>query len=83
MKISNLRILVDKMGQMKFPPQLARLTFRSPYGLISACFSIFFFTDFIYLLLQRGEGRGKERERNINVREKHGSIASYMPPTGD
>ena len=27
----------------------------------------FFFLDFIYLFLERGEGREKERERNINV----------------
>ena len=26
-----------------------------------------FFKDFIYLLLERGEGKEKERERNINV----------------
>ena len=26
-----------------------------------------FFKDFIYLFLERGEGREKERERNINV----------------
>ena len=26
-----------------------------------------FFKDFIYLLLETGEGREKERERNINV----------------
>ena len=26
-----------------------------------------FFKDFIYLLLDRGEGREKEEERNINV----------------
>ena len=30
-------------------------------------FSLFFFKDFIYLLLERGEGREKERERNISV----------------
>ena len=28
---------------------------------------ILFFKDFIYLFLERGEGREKERERNINV----------------
>ena len=33
----------------------------------------FFFQDFIYLLLKRGEGREKERERNINV---------FLPLTG-
>ena len=27
----------------------------------------FVFKDFIYLFLERGEGREKERERNINV----------------
>ena len=26
-----------------------------------------FFKDFIYLFLERGEGREKERERNIDV----------------
>ena len=26
-----------------------------------------FFKDFIYLFLERGEGREKEREKNINV----------------
>ena len=29
--------------------------------------ALFFFKDFIYLFLVRGEGREKERERNINV----------------
>ena len=27
----------------------------------------YFFKDFIYLFLERGEGREKEREKNINV----------------
>ena len=39
-----------------------------------------FFKDFIYLFLQRGEERGKERERNIDVREKHRLVASPMYP---
>ena len=30
-------------------------------------FSLFLFKDFIYLFLEKGEGREKERERNINV----------------
>ena len=30
-------------------------------------FFLFFLKDFIYLFLDRGEGREKERERNINV----------------
>ena len=29
------------------------------------------------------EAREKERERNIDVQEKHQSIASCTPPTGD
>ena len=28
---------------------------------------VYFLKDFIYLFLERGEGREKERERNINV----------------
>ena len=31
-----------------------------------------------YLFLEGGEWREKERERNINVREKHQSVASCM-----
>ena len=38
-----------------------------------------FSKDFIYLFLERGEGREKERERNIDVREKHQLVAF---PTG-
>ena len=34
-----------------------------------------FFKDFIYLFLEKGEGREKKRERNLS--------ASRMPPTGD
>ena len=33
-----------------------------------------------YLFLERGEGREKEKERNINVREKHQSVASLLCP---
>ena len=36
----------------------------------------FIFKDFMYLFLKRGEGREKEKERNIDVREKHQSVAS-------
>ena len=32
--------------------------------------SSFFFLHFTYLFLERGERRGKERKRNIDVREK-------------
>ena len=39
--------------------------------------------DFIYLFLERGEGREKERGRNIDMQEKHQSAASCTPPTGD
>ena len=40
---------------------------------------ILFINFFMYLFLERGEGKEKNRERNINVREKHQSVA----PTGD
>ena len=33
-----------------------------------------------YLFLERGKGRGDERERNIDVREKHRSVASCVHP---
>ena len=37
--------------------------------------------DFTYLFLERGEGREKKMERNINVWEKHWSVASCMTTT--
>ena len=40
----------------------------------------YFFKDFIYLFLERGEGRGTERERNIDMREKYRPVASHMCP---
>ena len=43
---------------------------------------LFFKKHFIYLFLERGEGRENERERNIDVWEKL-MFASCMPPTGD
>ena len=39
---------------------------------------MFFFKDFIYLFLERGERMEKERERNINV-----WLPLVQPPTGD
>ena len=36
------------------------------------------FKDFIYLFVERGEGKEKERERNINV-----WLPLTCPPTGD
>ena len=36
--------------------------------------------DFIYLFLERGEGKKKEREGNIDVTEKHQSVSSCMCP---
>ena len=39
-----------------------------------------FKTLFIYLFLEREEGREKERERHIDVREKHLSAVSCMHP---
>ena len=46
-------------------------------------FFFFPFLDFVYLLLERGEGKEKERERNIDVQEIHQLVASSTPPTGD
>lgn len=34
-------------------------------------------------ILERGEGRGGERQRDINVRVTHGSTASCTPPIDD
>ena len=39
---------------------------------------LFFKKRSIYLFLERREGREKERERNIDVREKHWSVASRL-----
>ena len=41
---------------------------------------ITFLEDFIYSFRDRGKEE-KERERNINVCEKHQSVASRTPPT--
>ena len=37
---------------------------------------------FIYLYVERGEGREKEMERNIDVWEIHWWVASCTPPAG-
>ena len=37
---------------------------------------------FIYLFLERGEGREKERKRNVDVQEIHPSVASLTIPMG-
>ena len=44
---------------------------------------ILFLRDFIYLFLERGEGREKEWERNIDVRDKHQSVPSCTCPNQD
>ena len=51
--------------------------------LIPEDFLFMYFKDFIYLFLEGGDRREKERKRNINVRQKHQSVASCMLPTGD
>ena len=58
---------------------------RNPHteGWLYALFYAILFSDFIYLFLERGKGKEKERERNIDVWEKHQSVASCIPPTGD
>ena len=45
--------------------------------------ALIIFKDFIYLFLERGEGREIERERNINVQEIHQLVASHISPPGD
>ena len=42
-----------------------------------------FSLDFIYLFLERGEGREVQKERNINMQEIHPSVASHTAMTGD
>ena len=51
------------------------------YEKICFYFTYFLKKYFIYLFLEREEGREKERERTINVRET--SVVSRMSPTGD
>ena len=59
---------------------LSLCDFFSPIS--SADLFYFFFKHFIYLFLERGQGREKERETNVDVWEKHRSFASHTPPTG-
>ena len=42
---------------------------------------LYFKKLFIYLFLERGEGRQRERERNIDMKEKHVSVAFAKGPT--
>ena len=42
-----------------------------------------YFLNFIYLFLERGEGKEKDRERNISEGKTHGSVASHTLPTGE
>ena len=42
-----------------------------------------FFKFYLFPFLERGEGKENERERNIDVQEKHQSIASPWLLTGD
>ena len=37
----------------------------------------------MYLFLEKGQGREKERERNMDVGEKHRSVASCTCPMGN
>ena len=61
------------------------LCMHDSVSVLLVCLLCFFilFKYFIYLLLDRGEGREKKRERNIDVREKRPLVASHTPPTGD
>ena len=62
------------IGKVKLFPK----TFAS-YGRTRIMWGNLFLKDFIYILLERGEGREKE-ERNIHVREKHLLVASCTCP---
>ena len=44
---------------------------------------IYFEKYFIYLFLERGEGREKKRERNTDVLEINLPVESHLPPTED
>ena len=39
-----------------------------------------FLKIFIYLFLEKGEGREREKGRNMDAREKHQSVASHVYP---
>ena len=68
----NYKELSEKYNSMKKEIETINKNQEEMKNIIS-----FFFKDFIYLFLERGERREKERERNINVWLPHG------PPTGD
>ena len=44
--------------------------------------SLFFKRFYLFIYLQR-EGKGGEGEKHQRVKEKHQSVASHTPPTGD
>ena len=52
---------------MQYTYQDAFLTTQKTNFELINFFYIYVFKDFIYLFLERGEGREKERDRNINV----------------
>ena len=64
-------------------PQCVFLVFSRSWFLMLWLRISIFLKNFIYLLLERGEGRKKEKGRNINVWEMHGSVAPHTPPAGD
>ena len=64
-----------------FPLCVCVFTYHSPLCVICLCtISLLFFKGFIYLLLERGEGKEKERRRNIDLQEKYQLVASCVPP---
>ena len=61
------------------------LGFMGSHGLsaLSFCISFFFFfKDFTYSFLERGEGREKEREKHRCARYTYPLVASCGAPTG-
>ena len=67
-----VRVLVGTKMLQDFEPWCPNPTTMKAEGHL--CFK----KDFIYLFLERGEGRENKRERNIGVRGKHWSVASCM-----
>ena len=65
-------------AQTSEPHQPEQLVSNLNTGILTLEFNSFKKKLFIYLFLERGEGREKRRERNINV-----WFASHVPPTGD
>ena len=77
-------LCVSFLGWYFTQPCYSHRTFLSGWEILSIYLSIYhlsFFKDFIYLFLEREEGRENERERNIHVREKYWLVAFCRYPS--